>query len=285
MNARHWLCCHRVRRSCMVLLICSLGLAACGKSQEREDASGAGTAATTPNPPPGVADSPSIEVALASRERLAADREEDSWRKAEQVLRFLDVKPGMHVIDYFSGGGYYTELLSRIVGPQGAVIAYNNEQYRKYAGEKPAQRYGNKRLPNVVQVTARPEELALEPDSLDAALFVQSYHDLHWVAKDDSWPRTDPARALAQLVPALKPGAAVVVIDHVAAAGSDPEESVERLHRIDPAVIRRDFEAAGLKLEQESDLFRNPEDDHTRLVFDESIRRRTDQVMYKFRKE
>ena len=99
-----------------------------------------------------------------------------------------------------------------------------------------------------------------------------------------SWPEIDAAAALAKLVAALKPGAVVVVVDHVAPAGSDPLETVDATHRIDPAVIRRDFEAAGLVFDGESRVFQNPEDDHTTLVFDESIRHKTDQVMYRFRK-
>ena len=54
---------------------------------------------------------------------------------------------------------------------------------------------------------------------------MQGYHDLYWRPKDGSWPQTDPAKALAQLVPALKPGAVVVVVDHVANAGGEPTET------------------------------------------------------------
>ncbi len=119
---------------------------------------------------------------------------------------------------------------------------------------------------------------------MDAALFVMSYHDLHWKAKDGSWPNTDATKALAQLVPALKPGATVVVLDHVAVAGADPAVSVDALHRIDPAIIKREFEAAGLTFDTESKAFANAEDDHTKPVFDPAIRHKTDQVMYRFKK-
>jgi predicted methyltransferase len=237
--------------------------------------------ATTAAP---AADTAAIAAALASTERLPGDSDEDARRKAAQVLEFLEVSPGERVLDFFAAGGYYSELLSRIVGPNGQVTAYNNAQYLKFSGEKPAQRYGNDRLANVAQLTTPPEDMPLEPATLDAALFVQSYHDLYWRTKDGSWPPTDPAKTLAKLVPALKPGAVVVVVDHVAASGSDPLQTVDALHRIDPAVIRRDFEAAGLVFDAESDIFRNPQDDHTKPVFDESIRHRTDQVMYRFRK-
>jgi predicted methyltransferase len=226
-----------------------------------------------------------IYASVDNIDRLPGDMDEDSWRKPSEVLTFLEVKPGMKVVDYLAAGGYYTELLSRIVGPTGQVIAYNNPEYLKFSGEKPKQRYGNDRLPNVVQLTTPPEEAPFEPNSLDGALFVMSYHDLHWKAKDGSWPNTDPAQALARLAPALKPGAVVVVLDHVAVAGADPAVSVDALHRIDPAVIKRDFEAAGLTFETESKAFANAEDDHTKPVFDPAVRHKTDQVMYRFRKK
>jgi predicted methyltransferase len=257
-------------------------LTACGK-QAGETPQSAAPAASKPAAAT-AADAPEIRSAIDHADRLAGDRDEDAWRKPDAVLAFLELKPGMRVVDYFAGGGYYTELLARVVGPQGRVIAYNNAPYLKYAAEKPAQRYGQDRLPNVVQLTGAPEEAAFEPNSLDAALFVQSYHDLYWRAKDNSWPRTEPAKALAALAPALKSGAVVVVVDHAAKPGADPLVDVDVTHRIDPAVVKRDFEAAGLRFEADSPVFANPADDHAKPVFDESIRHKTDQFMYKFRK-
>jgi len=283
-----------MRRPTAALLAFSLlALAACGgpqqESSDAQDTTRSGAASDAPasagtQTSGGAADAASIDAATANPNRLASDRDQDAWRKAGDVLRFLELRPGMHVIDYMAGGGYYSELISYVVGPQGGVIAYNNDPYLKYAGEQPAQRYGDNRLPNVVQLTAAPEDVALDPESLDAALFVQSYHDLHWRSKDGSWPATDPAQALAKLVPALKRGAVVVVVDHAAAAGSDPDVSVDGLHRIDPALVRREFEAAGLVFDAESPVFQNTADDHTKPVFDESIRHKTDQFMYRFRK-
>jgi len=234
----------------------------------------------------GAADVAAIDTALANPARFAGDRDQDETRKEKDVLVFLGARPGMRVVDYFSAGGYNTELLSLIVGPQGQVIAYNNEPYLKFSGKQPEERYGNNRLPNVVQLTAPPEQAAFEPNSLDAALFVNSYHDLHWKAKDDSWPKTDPTAALAKLVPALKQGAVVVVVDHVAnPGGGDPGAVADSLHRIDPDIIKRDFEAAGLAFESEANFLRNPADDHTKSVMDEAIKGKTDRVVLRFTKK
>lgn len=258
-----------------ILLLASIALL--GACTERTDAP-----APAPQADVDTARADAIAAALAHGGRLASDAEEDARRQPTEVLKLLNVGPDMRVIDYFAGGGYYTELLARIVGPQGQVIAYNNPPYEKYAGEKPAERYANERLANVAQLTTAPEDLPLAADSLDAALFVNSYHDLHWRSKDGSWPETDPKAALAKLAHALKSGATVVVVDHVAAAGSDPTESVDALHRIDPDVIKRDFDAAGFDFVTESDALRNTDDDHTLLVFDPKIRHKTDQVIFKF---
>lgn len=260
-----------------------LGLAACNKSPPEQPTAQA--PAETPAATAPAADTAAISAAIASPDRLAGDADEDVWRKPSEVLTFLEVRPGMRVVDYFAAGGYYTELLSRAVGSNGQVTAYNNPEYLKFSGEKPNQRYGNQRLANVAQLTTPPAEAPFEPNSLDGALFVMSYHDLHWKAKDGSWPVIDPAQALAKLAPALKPGAVVVVLDHVATAGSDPAVSVDALHRIDPAIIKRDFEAAGLTFEAESKAFANAEDDHTKPVFDPAVRHKTDQVLYRFRKK
>jgi predicted methyltransferase len=263
------------------LVVAALATAGCSKPQQETQ--------TPPAPPPEqttaapqAGDTAAIDAAIASTDRPSDDRDQDGWRKPADVLAYLELRPGMKVLDYLAAGGYYTELISRTVGPTGQVIAYNNAPYSKYAGKKPAERYGDNRLGNVTQVTTPPEEVPLEPESIDAVLFLQTYHDLYWKNKD--WPATDPAKSLAHLVPALKPGAVVVVVDHVAAEGSDPAQTVDKLHRIDPAIIKRDFEAAGLKFEGESPLFRSPADDHTKEVFDDTIRHKTDQVMYKFRK-
>ncbi|MET0535786.1 MAG: methyltransferase type 11 [Steroidobacter sp.] len=258
-----------------------LGLAACNKSPPEQPA------AQEPAKPAAqiaAADTAAIDAAIASTDRLPGDADEDAWRKPKEVLTYFEARPGMRVVDYFSAGGYYTELLSRVAGTDGQVIAYNNPEYWKFSGEKPNQRYGNNRLANVQQLTTKPEDAPFQPVSLDGALFVMSYHDLHWRAKDGSWPLVDPAQALAKLSPALKPGAVVVVLDHVAAAGSDPAVSVDATHRIDPAIIKRDFEAAGLQFESESKAFANADDDHTKPVFDPSVRHKTDQVLYRFRK-
>lgn len=236
---------------------------------------------------PGVQAAPqidAIDAAIASADRPAADRDQDERRKARSVLEFSGIESGMTVLDAFSAGGYYSELLARVVGPTGRVIAYNNPPYARFAEKGIAARYADDRLPNVRQVTSTIEELELAPASLDAVIFVMSYHDLYWRPVDGSWPPTDPALLLSKLHAALKPGGVIVVQDHVAAAGGDTADVVDKLHRIDPAVVKANFAAAGFVLDGESDVLAHPADTHTIMVFDEAIHGRTDQFLFRFRK-
>src|SRR5512137_2205849 len=224
------------------------------------------------------------DAAIASPDRPKADLDRDATAKPRELLAFLGVMPGMRVADMFSAGGYYTELLARTVGVKGQVIAYNNPPYAKFAEKGIATRYADGRLGNVRQVTAEVDELQLPPGSLDAALFVMSFHDMYWRPADGTWNRTDPAELVKRLMVALKPGGVVVVQDHVAKAGGDTAKVVDELHRIDPAVVRAEFERAGFAFDRASVVLAHPQDDHTKLVFDEAIRGKTDQFIYRFRK-
>jgi predicted methyltransferase len=83
---------------------------------------------------------------------------------------------------------------------------------------------------------------------------------------------------------AMKPGGVIGVIDHIANPNDDARATVEKLHRIDPAVVKADFERAGFVFEGSSDLLRNPADDHTLLVFDPKVAGKTDKFVFKFKK-
>jgi len=229
------------------------------------------------------ADASIYEQAVANPGRSAADRARDAGRHPAAVLEFFGIRPGMAVLDMYSGGGYYTELLSYIVGPEGRVIAHTNEAYARFVGEEATQRYANDRLPNVDVLIAENNELELPPGQFDAVMLILAYHDIYYVAPDSGWPRIDGPAFIAELREALKPGGLLAVVDHYAAAGA-PAETGNTLHRIDPAIVIAELEAAGFRLEAQSDILRNTDDDHSLYMADPSVRGKTDRFVMRFRK-
>lgn len=244
------------------------------------------TLAAAPVPAqPFTVDHAAIDAAVNDPERPAADRDRDSSSKPAEVLAFLGVAPGMRVLDMNAATGWYTELLARVVGPRGHVIAHNHPGARAtLAAQDFERRYGHNRLPNVEQLFVAHNGIALPDGSLDAVLMSMVYHDTYWYDAKIDWGPVDQHALLVSLYNALAPGGIVGVIDHYAAAGTDPRVSAKETHRIDPAVVRADFAAAGFTLDGESDVLRNPADDHTASVFDAGARGRTDRTVLRFRK-
>ena len=181
--------------------------------------------------------------------------------------------------------GWYTEILARVVGPTGHVIAHNHPGARTMlSAENFEARYGGDRLPNVEQLFVRHNELRLPGASLDVVLLSMVYHDTYWHDEDVDWGPIDRPALLASLFAALKPGGIVGVIDHYAAPGADPTTSVMAVHRIDVAVVRRDFLAAGFEPDGETAVLRNADDDYALSVFDPSVVGHTDRFVLRFRK-
>jgi len=111
-----------------------------------------------------------------------------------------------------------------------------------------------------------------------------NYHDTYWESTKYKIPRMDPAKFLKVVYAAMKPGAVIGVIDHVANPNSDTRATVEKYHRIDPNVVRGDFERAGFRFAGSSNLLHNSADKHDLMVFDPKIRGSTDRFIFKFRK-
>ena len=266
-----------------VALLATLGCQR-GTEQSKEATPSVSSPAPAPTAPQVMPDKEAIAAAVANADRMAGDSDEDAWRKPQAVLEFLGVQNGMRVLDYFAASGYYSELLSRAIGPSGHVIVYNNPGYAEFAGEKLTQRFAKQRLANAQVLTVPTDALQLPDASLDAVLFVLSYHDLYGQPKEAKAPMGDPAAVTVGLFKALAPGGVVVVVDHAAKAGGDTKAVVDALHRIDPEAVKRDFAAAGFVYEAESDALRHSEDDRSKPVFDESVRHKTDQFIYRFRK-
>ena len=224
----------------------------------------------------------SVTAAIADPRRPAEQVSLDATRKPALAVAFARVKAGDRVADVMSGNGYFTRILSDVVGRSGHVYAFVPTE--QIAHCSPGEIAGTQAIArdlsyeNVTLVTSSLAAFGM-PEKLDLIWMSQSYHDLH----DSFLGPADVARVNKAVFDALKPGGLYLVIDHSAAPGSGLRDT-ETLHRIDPLRMRSEIEAAGFVLESQSDALRNPGDDHTRAVFDPAIRGKTDQVMFRFRK-
>lgn len=225
-----------------------------------------------------------IQAAVDNPARPAADRTLDPMRQPVEVLTFFRIRPGMHVLDLFAGGGYYTEIISYLVGPAGSVTLYNNNPWNNFVNRQVEQRLDNNRLPNVRSLVASPAELAGIDERYDAAILILAMHDLYYEDSDNGWPRIDHRIFLDDIYGLLEPGGILGIIDHNALSGSDPEVVGKSLHRIDPGRVIDDLQAAGFIFEESSDVLRNPDDDLTGLVFTPELRWRSDRSVMRFRK-
>jgi len=223
-----------------------------------------------------------VADAINNPQRPAEDVTRDADRKPDKVLSFFEIKPGMTVLEIFSGGGYYTEILDSLVGENGKVIAHNNEAYMSFVGETHQKRHANGRLAQTETILREVDGLEFEANSLDAVFLVLTWHDFLFTNLEQNWPAIDTNLFLDKLCKATKPGAMVGLIDHVANPGGNPAEVAKSLHRVDPQIISDSFANSCFTLETKGDFLSNQDDDHTLSVFDQSIRGKTDRFVYKF---
>jgi predicted methyltransferase len=225
----------------------------------------------------------SIAAAVAAPGRSADNVKLDAARKPAQVLAFLGLKPGMHVLDLFGANAYWAEISSAVVGPKGHVTVWNPSQFysdkRKQAFEAFMATH-----PNVSIVTSPFESADLPRNYADWVILNDNYHDTYWQNEKLKLPQMDPKAFLKAVYASMKPGGVIGVIDHVASPNKDTRATVEKYHRIDPEVVKADFKRAGFVLVSSSDILRNPADDHSIEVHDPKIAGKTDRFIFKFKK-
>jgi predicted methyltransferase len=226
--------------------------------------------------------SPEIAAAIADPARPASDTERDANRKPAETLAVAGVRPGEIVADYAAGQGYFTRLFADVVGPRGRVYAVVPSELFVYPnivkGTADIEAWAVKH-PNVTVSFASALPAVAFPQKLDLFWISQNYHDLH----DGFMGPVDITAFNKAVYAALKPGGLYVILDHVAAPHS-PANVTDTLHRIEPAVVRQEVEAAGFAFDGQSDILANPSDPHTATVFDPAIRGHTDQFIFRFRK-
>lgn len=216
------------------------------------------------------------EVDLKATDRPAKDLARDADSKPLEMLKLMQLKPGMTVLDLLGGGGYFSELVAQEVGAKGKVILHNNKAYMPYVGKELAQRLADGRLKNVVRHDREVEDLELAENSLDAVFFVMGYHDMFHVSKD--W-KIDPQQLMGQVRKALKPGGLMLVLDHAAPVGSKLQHSQDN-HRIDETFVLEGLAKEGFELVSKSEALRNPDDKRLISAFDPKVRGKTDRFVF-----
>jgi predicted methyltransferase len=228
---------------------------------------------TKPSGPPDY-----VLAAVADKDRPKDDTDRDADRHPVEIMTLTGLKPGGRAVDVGPGRtGYYTKIMSRIVGANGKVYMFNPTWVAErfpVAKEGPAllAKAGYTNVEGSIQPMA---EIKFD-EPVDLVFISQLYHD-------QVWQKVDVAKMNQAIFAALKPGGVYFIIDHNG-PGVTTVEQIDKLHRIDADLVKREVLAAGFKLEGESDLLRNPADPKDISVFDKSIRGKTDQFVFKFRK-
>lgn len=228
------------------------------------------------------ADPTPIEKSIAGPERTPADRERDAREKPAEVLAFAAVKPGMVVADIMAGGGYYTELLSGVVGDGGKVLSINNVPYAQYAKDGIKARFTEGRLKNVEHRLVELSYMRVAPKSVDLAIIIMSYHDAYWIDENEGWPEVNTDAFVESIKHMLKPGGKLLIVDHNAAPGTG-REMAGKLHRLNEDWAKKSLTSHGFIFEKSYDGLRNKDDTLDKHVYDPAIKGKTDRYVQLYR--
>src|SRR6476659_4982806 len=211
-----------------------------------------------------------VAAALKAPDRRPDNVKLDEGRKPAAVLQYLGLAPGMKVLDLFGANGYWAEIMVPVIGPKGHDTIWQPTQFYGARAKTYMDGFVAKH-PNVDIVASPFEAPNLPKNYADFVILNNNYHDTYWTSEQFKIPRMDPHAFLKAVYAAMKPGAVIGVIDHVAIKNDDPRATVEKYHRIDPDLIKTDFKRAGFVLVGSSDLLRNATDDHSLEATDPKI--------------
>src|SRR5690606_18656066 len=217
-----------------------------------------------------------VATAVADTARPEADRARDAARKPAEIVAFAGVKAGDKVAEFLPGGGYYTRILAKAVGPRGHVYALVPTGFAQRPGGLDALKALAAQHGNVTVIATDLTQFTL-PEPVDLAWTTENYHDMH------NGPSPSFAGVNSATFKALKPGGLYFVEDHAAAPGSGTS-ATSTLHRIDPAAVIEEVTSAGFALDARSDLLANPDDPKTVGVRDPSVQGETEKFALRFKK-
>lgn len=207
-----------------------------------------------------------IKAAIKDKARPATDIRKDANRKPEQILNFFKVKPKTAVLDVLAGSGYYSEMLSHIVGNEGKVIIHNDKHFLKYYGKSLTKRLGKEgRLANTKRIDISLNNLELEENSLDTIFLVLGYHDFYYIMSESE--KINVSKVLAKFRKFLKPDGIIGIVDHDAIDGA-PSNVGNTLHRIDKKIVKDEMIAAGFVFDAELSILENTTDDKSKAIWD-----------------
>jgi predicted methyltransferase len=216
-----------------------------------------------------------VARAVADPARPTDSTAADPLRKPAETLAFSGVRPGMTVGEFYPGGGYFTRMLSDVVGPTGHVYGIENAGW-KGAVEADNALLANGRWKNV-SIDVQPFGTVRFDRPLDLAWVTQNYHDL----KIAQYGKVDTIAFDRAVYAALKPGGTYFILDHQGWAGMS-DADIAKVHRIDKALVIREVTSAGFKLVAEGRFLHRPADTHKLSIFDKAIQGHTDQYALKF---
>ena len=202
--------------------------------------------------------------------------------KLSELIRFARVEAGFIVIDVYPGDGDWTRLFSDVVGPKGRVYSFVPAEVAHFRNDPLgsmqtlAKERGRENVEAVSADLVAMPEVTQSADVLWLHLF---YHDLHTELMQARGATA--AHFNRTVYERLKPGGSYVIVDHAAAVGTGTSDA-QSLHRIEPAFVREEVEAAGFVLDAESTLLVKKDDPHSIKVFDPSIKGETDRFAYRF---
>jgi predicted methyltransferase len=198
------------------------------------------------------------------------------------LTRFARVDAGSTVIDVYPGEGDWTRIFSDIVGPKGRVYSFVPTEIAAVMKDQLGRMQTLAKEPGRENVEAVSADLVAMPkvtQPADVIWLHLFYHDLHTkLIGAKGATAADFNRAVYER---LKPGGFYVIVDHAATAGSGTNDT-QSLHRIHPASVRKEVEAAGFVLEAQSTMLANKDDQHSIKAFDPLIKGKTDRFAYRF---